>query len=114
MKKAWVFLLIAIVIAAQYILIASFHSATSTVFGSENSAVIVLKAKFAVARVHVHVFPHIDSQNPTVTFVFPDGSQEEVKENYSFDIFLLVQETLLEASPRQIAESESQFPMIPP
>jgi hypothetical protein len=88
MNKAWILLILVVVLAAQYTFIASIktvHTYENNAFGT--SAVIVSKAPYLYLRAHIHVLPKY-FMNSTVSLVFPNGTKIDVNSTYTFEIFL--------------------------
>jgi hypothetical protein len=88
MNKAWILLILAVVLAAQWTFISSFKSVNiqeNNVFGT--SAVIVSKAPYMYLRVHIDVSPNYH-MGQGVSLLFSNGSQKEINDTYSFEVFL--------------------------
>jgi hypothetical protein len=91
MKKALIFLLILVVIAAQVTVISCFHSESISPLLSENSAIVLSKADYAFLRAYIEIAPTTSydaQQNSEVVLQFSDGSQKEITTKYSFEVFL--------------------------
>ncbi|MCW4009463.1 MAG: hypothetical protein NWF05_02435 [Candidatus Bathyarchaeota archaeon] len=95
MKKAWLLLVLILVIATQWTFLSAFHSVSESQITNETSAVVISKANYAFMRAHIEIFPEYivnytaqTLQQANVTLTFQDGSQKQITENYAFDVFL--------------------------
>ena len=87
MKKALILLALAIILVVQWSFLLSVKSDTvsSSAFGT--SAVIVSKAPYMYMRAQITVIPILPN-NATVTIIFSNGTQIDVKDSYRFDFIL--------------------------
>ncbi len=87
MKKALVLLVLALIIVAQWSFLLSVKSDTvsSSAFGT--STVIVSKAPYMYMRAEITVIPII-TNNATVTMIFSNGTQIDLRDSYRFDVIL--------------------------
>ena len=90
MKKTWIFLLLAVVIAAQWTFLSTFQSESINGPARGTSAVLISKTKYVSLRAHIEITPF----SSPVQIIFLNGSQTEIPINpysnnrYSFDVFL--------------------------
>jgi hypothetical protein len=85
MKKAWVLLLLALVVAVQLTVLSSFVSIFGFYSVSGTSAVVVGKTNYVSMKVTFSVFANNDSP---VVIVFPNGTQTQVIVHHIFQVFL--------------------------
>lgn len=86
MKKAWVLLLLAIIMAAQFTVLSSFSGVSDDhISVSGTSAVIVGKTNYVSLRVKFYVFA---DPGYTALIIFPNGTQIDVSTLHFFEVFL--------------------------
>jgi len=85
MKKAWLFLLLAIIMAAQLTVLSSFGGVSDSASVSGTSAVVVGKTNYVSLRVTFYVFA---DPGYTALIIFPNGTQKEVSTYHFFEVFL--------------------------
>ena len=85
MKKAWLFLLLAIIMAAQLTVLSSFGGVSDSASVSGTSAVVVGKTNYVSLRVTFAVFA---DPGYAALIIFPNGAQKEVTTSHVFEVFL--------------------------
>ena len=85
MKKAWVLLLLAIIITVQFTVLSSFGEVSDRASVSGTSAVVVGKTNYVSLRVK---FTVMADPGYTALIIFPNGTQKAVTTIHVFEVFL--------------------------
>lgn len=85
MKKAWLLLLLAIIMSVQLTVLSSFSEVSDSGSVSGTSAVVVGKTNYVSLRVTFAVF---SDPGYTALIIFPNGTQIEVTSVHVFEVFL--------------------------
>jgi hypothetical protein len=88
MKKAWIILLLIVIIAAQWALMNSFQSTTAVSHEAGKRAVLVSKLSYVSMRATIQIIPEFHPDPVPVLVTFSNGSQMEITERYSMQVFL--------------------------
>ncbi|WGM89250.1 MAG: hypothetical protein IAX21_07570 [Candidatus Bathyarchaeota archaeon] len=88
MKKIWIIFTLTVIIVAQVAFISSFHSVSEHSYVSDTSAVIISKLNYATLRTTIHISLKHGLAEPSVFLIFPNGTQIEINDDYTLDVFL--------------------------
>jgi len=88
MKKIWIIFTLTVIIVAQVAFISSFHSVSEHSYVSDTSAVIISKLNYATLRTTIHISLKHGLDEPSVFLIFPNGTQIELNDDYTMNVFL--------------------------
>jgi len=80
--------ILTVIIVAQMAFISSFHSVSEHSYVSDASAVIISKLNYATLRTTIHISLKNGLDKPSVFLIFPNGTQIEINDDYTLDVFL--------------------------
>ncbi|MCW4016094.1 MAG: hypothetical protein NWF06_06975 [Candidatus Bathyarchaeota archaeon] len=86
MKKVWLLFVLTVIIAAQLTFTSAFHSASEHCYVSGTSGVFVSKLNYASMRATIYI--SLSYKSAPVLLIFPNGTQIEITDNYTLDLFL--------------------------
>ncbi|MGD9131326.1 MAG: hypothetical protein PVH73_07120 [Candidatus Bathyarchaeota archaeon] len=88
MKKAWIIFSLIVIIAAQWAFMSSFQSAITVSHKAGKRAALVSKLNYVSLRASIQIYPRPDPDADPVLVTFSNGSQLEITDRYSMQVFL--------------------------
>ena len=88
MKKSWIIFSLIVIIAAQWAFLSSFQSALTVSHTAGKRAALVSKLNYVSMRATIEIFPREVPGADPVLVTFSNGSQLEITERYSIQVFL--------------------------
>lgn len=88
MKKAWIIFSLIVIIAAQWAFMSSFQSTLTVSHTAGKRAALVSKLNYVSMRATIEIFPRQHPGAEPVLVTFSNGSQLEITERYSIQVFL--------------------------
>lgn len=88
MKKVWIIFLLIVIIAAQWAFMSSFQSAVTVSHTGGKRAALVSKLNYVSLRATIQIIPRYNPDADPVLVTFSNGSQLEITDHYSMQVFL--------------------------
>ena len=88
MKKSWIILVLIIIIAAEWTVMSSFQSVSAVSMESGTRAAVISKLNYMNVKATIEISPRQYPVVEPVLVKFSNGSELEINEKYSFDVFL--------------------------
>jgi hypothetical protein len=88
MKKSLIIFLLIVILAAQWVILSSFQSTLAVSHEAGKRAVLASKINYMSMRATITIYPRITPDSEPVLVTFSNGSQLEITEKYSTQVFL--------------------------
>jgi len=88
MKKSLIIFLLIVILAAQWVFLSSFQSTIAVSHESGKRAVLASKLNYMSMRATITIYPRATPDAEPVLVTFSNGSQLEITEKYSKQVFL--------------------------
>jgi hypothetical protein len=88
MKKSLIIFLLIVTLAAQWVILSSFHSTLAVSHEAGKRGVVASKLNCVSMRATITIYPTLTPDAEPVLVTFSNGSQLEINEKYSTQVFL--------------------------